>query len=48
MVSFLFHWRGREKDKEVMRELRAEGRQFDLIFLDADKAGYVDYYKASS
>lgn len=28
---------------EVMAKLAKEERQFDLIFIDADKAGYVDY-----
>lgn len=31
---------------DVLAALRAEGRQFDLVFLDADKKKYVQYYEA--
>jgi caffeoyl-CoA O-methyltransferase len=30
----------------TIRELAAAGDRFDLVFLDADKQGYVDYYEA--
>ena len=29
---------------EEMKKLKAEGKQFDLIFLDADKENYAEYY----
>merc|ERR1712242_215946 len=29
---------------DSMKELVKEGRKFDIIFLDADKEGYMDYY----
>lgn len=28
-----------------MQELAAAGEQFDLVFIDADKQNYVNYYK---
>jgi caffeoyl-CoA O-methyltransferase len=28
---------------ETLRQLAAEGEMFDLVFIDADKAGYLDY-----
>jgi caffeoyl-CoA O-methyltransferase len=31
---------------ETIHELAAEGAGFDLLFLDADKQGYLDYYEA--
>lgn len=30
---------------ETMAELAKEGKQFDLVFVDADKAGYIGYFK---
>jgi predicted O-methyltransferase YrrM len=33
--------------RETIRRLAAEGRQFDLIFLDADRPGYPDYFRAA-
>ena len=30
---------------ESLRELAAKGETFDLVFIDADKKGYVDYFK---
>jgi len=32
---------------DTLRELRESGAQFDLVFIDADKGGYVDYYEAA-
>lgn len=32
---------------DTLRELAAAGERFDLVFLDADKEGYVDYYEAA-
>lgn len=32
---------------ETIRELATAGDRFDLLFLDADKQGYVDYYEAA-
>jgi caffeoyl-CoA O-methyltransferase len=32
---------------ETIRALAAAGDRFDLLFLDADKQGYVDYYEAA-
>lgn len=32
---------------DTIRELAAEGARFDLLFLDADKQGYLDYYEAA-
>ena len=34
--------------KEVLSALLAEGQIFDLIFLDADKQSYMDYFKVRS
>jgi caffeoyl-CoA O-methyltransferase len=31
---------------ETIHELAAKGASFDLLFLDADKTGYLDYYEA--
>ncbi len=30
---------------ETLDTLAAEGKRFDLAFLDADKTGYLSYYK---
>ena len=30
---------------ETLDRLAAEGRRFDLAFLDADKTGYLGYYE---
>ena len=30
---------------ETLDRLAAEGKRFDLAFLDADKTGYLGYYK---
>jgi predicted O-methyltransferase YrrM len=30
---------------ETLNRFKAEGRQFDLAFVDADKAGYIEYAK---
>ena len=30
---------------ETLDTLAAEGKRFDLAFLDADKTGYLGYYK---
>lgn len=35
------------KGIDHMKELIAEGRKFDLIFIDADKTSYPDYYEAA-
>lgn len=32
---------------ETIRELAAQKASFDLVFLDADKTGYLDYYEAA-
>lgn len=32
---------------DTIRGLAAEGARFDLLFLDADKSGYVSYYEAA-
>ena len=32
---------------DTIRELAAAGDHFDVVFLDADKEGYVDYYEAA-
>ncbi len=32
---------------ETIRERAGKGDRFDLLFLDADKQGYVDYYEAA-
>lgn len=32
---------------DTIRERAAAGDRFDLLFLDADKEGYVDYYEAA-
>jgi caffeoyl-CoA O-methyltransferase len=32
---------------ETIRELAGQGASFDLLFLDADKQGYLDYYEAA-
>jgi caffeoyl-CoA O-methyltransferase len=32
---------------ETIRELAGKGDRFDLVFLDADKPGYLDYYEAA-
>lgn len=29
----------------VLQELAATGEQFDLVFIDADKQNYINYYK---
>jgi len=29
---------------ETMRQLAQDGESFDLVFIDADKAGYIDYF----
>jgi caffeoyl-CoA O-methyltransferase len=29
---------------ETLHQLAADGEEFDLVFVDADKAGYVDYF----
>jgi caffeoyl-CoA O-methyltransferase len=29
---------------ETMQQLASEGESFDLVFIDADKAGYIDYF----
>ena len=31
--------------KEAMEKLKAEGKKFDVVFLDADKETYIDYYE---
>jgi len=31
--------------KEAMETLKTNGRKFDVIFLDADKESYIDYYE---
>ena len=31
---------------DTIRQLAAEGRRLDLVFIDADKSGYVDYWDA--
>ncbi len=31
---------------DTIRQLAAEGRRLDLVFIDADKGGYVDYWDA--
>lgn len=31
---------------ETIRQLAADGARFDLVFIDADKGGYIDYYEA--
>lgn len=31
--------------RDILRELLAEGQQFDLMFFDADKQENVEYYK---
>lgn len=31
---------------DTIRQLAAEGRRLDLVFIDADKDGYVDYWDA--
>ncbi len=31
---------------DTIRQLAAEGRRLDLVFIDADKPGYVDYWDA--
>eukprot|EP00667_Euglena_gracilis_P017947 EG_transcript_18986 len=30
---------------DTLKQLKAEGRQFDLVFLDANKDGYIPYYE---
>ena len=30
---------------ETMKAMKAEGQKFDIVFLDADKDDYIDYYK---
>jgi len=30
---------------EMMRKLKAEGQQFDMVFLDADKENYIEYFE---
>jgi caffeoyl-CoA O-methyltransferase len=32
--------------RRTLRQLGDAGEQFDLVFIDADKPGYVDYYQA--
>lgn len=32
---------------ETIRELAGAGQRFDLLFLDADKESYIDYYEAA-
>jgi predicted O-methyltransferase YrrM len=32
---------------ETLKALEAEGARFDLVFIDADKPGYDDYYEAA-
>ena len=32
---------------ETIRELAGAGQRFDLLFLDADKESYIDYYEAT-
>lgn len=32
---------------ETIRELREADAHFDLVFIDADKSGYVDYYEGA-
>jgi caffeoyl-CoA O-methyltransferase len=32
--------------RETLRQLTEAAEQFDLVFIDADKPGYVDYYQA--
>jgi caffeoyl-CoA O-methyltransferase len=31
--------------RETLRQLAAAGEQFDLVFIDADKTGYIDYFE---
>lgn len=33
--------------KESIAALAASGEQFDLVFIDADKSGYIDYWEAT-
>ncbi|CAG5133998.1 unnamed protein product, partial [Candidula unifasciata] len=33
------------KGLDVMKDLSAAGEKFDVVFLDADKAQYIDYFK---
>ena len=30
-----------------MKKMRDDGKRFDLIFIDADKESYLDYYNLS-
>ena len=32
---------------EVMKQMCDDGEKFDLIFIDADKESYLDYYNLS-
>ena len=34
--------------KETLRHLVKEKQSFDLIFIDADKPSYTEYYKVTS
>ncbi len=34
-----------KKKRSMLQELAAIGEQFDMVFIDADKQNYINYYK---
>lgn len=45
MRSFYIPWYIPGDAKDTLQKLAEEKAQFDFVFIDANKDGYVDYFK---
>ena len=48
ITDFVFPFQRLGAAKDSLVKLVEEKQKFDLVFIDADKTGYLDYYKVES